>query len=155
MITQYELVLKDQILSLEAKKEFDILGMITEIDDAVEYIVENCEISNLAVEKAFVLAFKNGIFESFIEVGVGDHKTVPIPLSSCFKFLLLTNADECIFLHNHIKGSPITPSQDDLSSYAQEEYIANLLNIKILANGIIQDKTKWFDIISNEERCLI
>ena len=150
MIYKYDLEIKKNKLNLAIKRRYNYEN-INNIDRALFCIVDINKTYKAAIEKSYVLAFKNSIFIGFIELGIGDNREVTMPLSTAFKFLLLSDADEFVIAHSHPVGCAITPSEGDLVFHSQVKYISDILNIKLSADAIIQSY-EWYDMLTKEVR---
>lgn len=151
---EYELVLTNNKLSLQIKQQFNTETKY--LDDVLAFIVQQYDISNSAIEKAFVLSYdNNGNLTGIMQAGLGDHRDVSFNLNSCFKFLLLNNAMGCIFIHNHPIDAEINPSSDDYQLDAIISSVCSILKIDMLANIILQGKTEYYNITKNIKEELV
>lgn len=142
---EYELVVTQNKLNIKVIKAFN--EEINSIQNALLFILDLYNISNLAIEKSFVLSYDaNGKINGFMQIGIGDSKGVQFLLSTSFKFLLLKNAFGCIFIHNHIKGCKLEPSADDYHFHQLANLICDTLNITMYGNYILQDWQYYYDI---------
>lgn len=146
---EYELKLINGNLKLHKAKKHN--KDIKSIDDAMCFLLDYYDIPRLAIEKAFVLSYDmNGNFNGFMQIGTGDFKEVQIPLSTAFKFLLLKNAVGCIFVHNHVEGSDLVPSNGDYTMHTMVTTTCTALNIELFANIILQNDYEYYDIKTNK-----
>ena len=147
---EYELVLSNNKLKLNSIKQFE------EYFDCMQsimlFMVNQYNIVDSAIEKSFILSLDSqGNLTGIIQVGIGDHKSSNFSLSTGLKFLLLNNAYSCIFIHNHIKGTELKPSQDDIKFHMMANQLCSILNINIAANVILQNDEKYYDILLERE----
>lgn len=152
---EYQLDLQHNQLCLKPIKEFKNCQGFETISDVVEFLVNEYETYKCPIEQAFVLSFTslercNGI----IQVGLGDNNEVTVPLSTCFKFLLLTNADSCIFVHSHPAEYMVNPSETDFKLNNNIMIICSLLGIDLKANLIISGHNDYYNMTTYTKEVL-
>ena len=150
IFNEYELVLSKDQLALKSinqyEKYFDCMQGI------IYFLINQYHIIDLAIEKTFILSLDNkGNLTGIIQVGIGDHKSSNFSLSTGLKFLLLKNAYSCIFVHNHIKGTELKPSETDIQFHMIATQLCSVLNIDVAANIILQNDDKYYDILLGKE----
>lgn len=148
MLNEYELVLTKGKLSLKVQRRHNV--SISCIDEALKFLIKKYGLCNAATEKAFVLSYDSeGNIIGFMQIGTGTDKKVTIPFNTAFKFLLLNNAYGCIFIHNHIKGTGLYPSDGDHVFHAKTLMLCEDLEIELYANIILQNYDSYYDMVKN------
>lgn len=146
MINEYELVMENNKLNLKIVKSFDVDLQYGFTED-LGFLLDVCDIPNLGREKSFVLSYDSqGKLNGYMITGVGQNDHVDCALSTAFKFLLLNNSCQCVFVHNHVQGGEIKASGNDYQSYYLKKNLCDTLGIKLIADVILQNEDCYYDI---------
>ena len=151
---EYELSLTKGKLSLKVKQQFDTT--IEYIDDVLAFLLKQYNLLDSAIEKSFVLAYDvDGKLIGLMQIGLGDFRDVNTNLNSAFKFLLLSNAMGCIFVHNHpVDGLELMPSTGDYEFTNTVTYLCDIFKIDMLADVILQGRNEYYNITHNGKMVL-
>jgi len=123
-------------------------------EDVVKFInsIEHYDLSANENVICIALNSKNNIL-AYSEISIGGTNLCNMNISSIFRFLLTTNANKFILVHNHPSGDS-KPSQIDMDTTGRIEDASNIIGINFLDHIIIgnNEYTSIFSEIFSERR---
>lgn len=140
MISVYDIVNENGCLGLKSVGELDIGNNYSIEDELIIYILaERFNMQCLTVEKMYVIGFtKNGTCTGIYNISVGIENEVAFNCRSMITFLLLSNSDEFMIVHNHPTKNAV-PSNEDRNNLRALKQLAWLINMKLRGSYIISE----------------